>query len=72
MLTHMVESSVCPRCGGFVHTNEDAYGEYMECLQCGYMVDVIRSRDRTQSSPQVTYVAPDPNAARSPLAPKAP
>ncbi len=30
----------CPRCKGDMHANRDMYGEYKECLQCGYMVDI--------------------------------
>ena len=30
----------CPRCQGDLHSNRDMYGEYKECLQCGYMVDI--------------------------------
>ena len=30
----------CPRCLGDVHVKRDMYGEYKECLQCGYMVDL--------------------------------
>ena len=29
----------CPRCNGFMYTNKDVYGEYAECLQCGFMED---------------------------------
>jgi hypothetical protein len=32
----------CPRCQGDVHINKDMYGEYKECLQCGYMVDIVK------------------------------
>ena len=67
MPTYMVDLRDCPRCRGFVHANRDSYGEYRECLQCGYMVDVIRSRDRTRPGPpQVTYIAPDLDSARFP------
>ena len=31
--------SSCPRCRGFLYANRDRYGNYNECLQCGYMVD---------------------------------
>lgn len=37
---HIVLPKVCPRCHGYMHTNRDMYGEYRECLRCGYMVDV--------------------------------
>jgi DNA-directed RNA polymerase subunit M/transcription elongation factor TFIIS len=30
----------CPRCQGDMHVNDDLYGRYKECLQCGYMRDI--------------------------------
>lgn len=36
----MLELKGCPRCQGDMNTNKDMYGEYKECLQCGYMLDV--------------------------------
>ena len=30
----------CPRCDGDVHINRDMYGEYRECLMCGFMADI--------------------------------
>ncbi len=29
----------CPRCSGDLGTNNDQYGSYVHCLQCGYMAD---------------------------------
>lgn len=31
----------CPRCHGDLQVNKDVYGEYKECLQCGYMLDTL-------------------------------
>ena len=31
----------CPRCRGDLQVNKDVYGEYKECLQCGYMLDTL-------------------------------
>ena len=33
----------CPRCHGDVHIKEDMYGQYKECLQCGYMLDTLKT-----------------------------
>lgn len=41
----MVLFKACPRCHGDMHTNRDMYGEYKECLQCGYMVDIQKQED---------------------------
>lgn len=38
----MIFFKACPRCHGDLHINQDMYGQYKECLQCGYMVDVNR------------------------------
>ena len=37
--TPAAEVSSCPRCTGFMHQDRDWYGEYVECLYCGYMLD---------------------------------
>jgi DNA-directed RNA polymerase subunit M/transcription elongation factor TFIIS len=36
----MVMYKSCARCGGDMHSNSDVYGEYQECLMCGYMIDI--------------------------------
>ena len=36
----MLELKSCPRCRGDVKTNRDHYGQYRQCLQCGYMEDI--------------------------------
>lgn len=36
----MVMFKACPRCRGDMHTNKDMYGEYHECLMCGFMADI--------------------------------
>ena len=35
----------CPRCEGFLHSSRDIYGDYMECLQCGFMKDLAKRID---------------------------
>ena len=32
----------CPRCRGDLHSAEDMYGAYKECLQCGHVEDIQR------------------------------
>lgn len=27
----------CPRCGGNINKTGDSYGDYAECLQCGWI-----------------------------------
>ena len=36
----MLQLKGCPRCQGDLNVNRDMYGEYQECLQCGYMKDI--------------------------------
>ena len=38
----MIMFKACPRCQGDMHQNRDMYGEYRECLMCGYMADVAK------------------------------
>ena len=38
----MLYFKACPRCKGDVHRDRDVYGEYLKCLQCGHMVDLIK------------------------------
>ena len=38
----------CPRClDGDVYRDRDAYGEYLDCIQCGWMLDLPRN-DRVE------------------------
>lgn len=36
----MLKLKACPRCAGDMLANRDLYGNYAECLQCGYMCDL--------------------------------
>ena len=36
----MIYFKACPRCAGDIVLSNDQYSRYMECLQCGYEVDV--------------------------------
>ena len=35
----MVILKACPRCLGDLNSDRDIYGEYLECVQCGYIQD---------------------------------
>ena len=37
----MIQLKACPRCSGDIKLNRDIYGNYAECLQCGYMRDIV-------------------------------
>ena len=38
----MINFKACPRCKGDTHIRQDIYGDYIECLQCGYMEDLAK------------------------------
>lgn len=31
----------CPRCNGDLYENEDPYGHYVSCVQCGYYLSEV-------------------------------
>ena len=37
----MIQLKACPRCSGDIKLNRDIYGNYAECLQCGFMRDIV-------------------------------
>ena len=43
----------CPRCRGDLHINRDMYGDYKQCVQCGYMEDMESRTNRTLSATAV-------------------
>ena len=36
----MVFYRSCPKCRGDMHTRQDFYGDFKECLQCGLLQDL--------------------------------
>ena len=44
----MIYFKACPRCRGDMYLNDDQYGRYMECLQCGYEVDVPKASEAVE------------------------
>ena len=38
----VVRFRACPRCSGDMNLRSDHYGEYHECLQCGFVRDLER------------------------------
>jgi hypothetical protein len=33
----------CPKCGGNIYLDEDIYGAYISCLQCGYSGGLVKA-----------------------------
>ena len=48
----MLDLKACPRCRGDLNTRQDIYGEYKECLQCGYMIDIETPNALSRALPQ--------------------
>lgn len=40
MVKRVINLKACPRCGGDLHVSADMYGDYAQCVQCGYMKDL--------------------------------
>ena len=40
----MILFKACPRCRGDLQARSDMYGDYNECLQCGYVRDIEKPR----------------------------
>ena len=36
----MIKLKGCPKCHGDIRLDNDMHGEYLSCLQCGYMRDL--------------------------------
>ena len=36
----MIYFKACERCGGDIRESGDMYGPYVQCIQCGHMVDL--------------------------------
>ena len=34
-----MQLGACPRCGGDLRREEDLYGQYLQCFQCGHYKD---------------------------------
>lgn len=45
----MLRMKECPRCKGDMHSDQDRYGEYRSCIQCGYVLN-LDSQDDDLSS----------------------
>ena len=53
----MIKFKVCPRCHGDLYFNEDTFGKYVNCLQCGYIKDAAApalTKKETERRPAAT------------------
>jgi len=37
-----IPKSSCPKCGGSIYIDNDVYGWFEQCLQCGYTCDLAK------------------------------
>jgi len=38
----MIYFKACPKCKGDLQRVRDLYGEYVECLQCGFTLELVK------------------------------
>ena len=48
----MIYFKACPRCKGDIKVSGDLYGPYLECLQCGYEIEVKEASGLARASRQ--------------------
>ena len=46
----MVYYRSCPKCRGDMHSREDVYGNFRECLQCGLIQDLIELANKMKQT----------------------
>lgn len=51
----MIYFNACPKCHGDLTMNQDGYGAFVSCLQCGFMRD-IDLKPATVKAPAVARV----------------
>lgn len=62
----MIWFKACPRCHqGDLVFNDDIYGVYKQCLQCGHIVELV---DASTSAPELTARAFDKHGKKKSLA----
>ena len=50
----MIYFNACPKCHGDLTMNQDGYGAFVSCLQCGFMRDIdtkLASRPKPRATP---------------------
>ena len=50
----MLRLKSCPRCKGDLRIDQDHYGWYEECIQCGYICDLPRVVTTQEQNPEKT------------------
>ena len=47
----MIYFKGCPKCGGDLCSREDQYGKFLNCLQCGYLKDLLADSPNRLEAP---------------------
>jgi hypothetical protein len=53
----MVWLKACPKCKGDLFLDEDHYGKFKSCVQCGYIRDLVEASQETIQIPRLATVA---------------
>lgn len=53
----MVRLKGCTKCGGDITLDNDMYGYYVSCLQCGKVMAYLDTEDAPQSIDAALYMA---------------
>ena len=51
-VNNIIYFKACPRCKGDIKVAGDLYGPYLECLQCGYEIEVKEASRLAKASHQ--------------------
>ena len=55
----MIEFKNCPRCTqGDLILDQDAYGSYMQCIQCAHIVEIVSTPDKQEFPNQRVAILP--------------
>ena len=53
----MIRLKGCTKCGGDINLENDMYGYYVSCLQCGNVLAYLDTEDAPQSIDSALYMA---------------
>ena len=53
----MVWLKACPKCKGDLFLDEDHYGKFKSCVQCGYIRDLAESDGETARPPRLATLS---------------
>ena len=64
----MVWLKECPRCQGDLFLDQDFYGKFKTCIQCGYMRDLLEGVVDENPLPAVTTVSDEESSVATLIA----